>query len=198
MIEVTIKEKKYKVASEWADVSLGQYLDLLNIQNDKWEDLDKSIKMVASLSDNFEEFEKDIYDMDADDFTELSKHMLWINTEFTDEVKKVKAKKEFKIDGRLFKVKENYNVLTLGEMTTVELLLKEGILNTQEIAFGILLREVVNGKEKKFDMEDFTEIVTTLKYKINLIEIFNYITFFLSGVKTSTKKRSKAFSVVKI
>jgi len=198
MIKLTLNENEYILADDWSDVNFGQYIDILNIQQDSFEDLEKSIKMLAALSDKPNELEVDLYEMDIQEFKELSESMSWINTDFKEEANKAEAKDKFEIDGKQYVIKKTYNKLTLGEMVSVETLLKNPNFNHQEIALGVLLREVVDGKEKPFNEDDFMYVINTLKYKINLIGVYNYITFFLSGVGTSTTKNSKGFSVVKI
>jgi hypothetical protein len=58
--------------------------------------------------------------------------------------------------------------------------------------------EIYYGKEKPFNEEDFFKVINELKYKINLVEVYNYISFFLSGVQISTTKNSKVFSITKM
>lgn len=198
MIKLTIKDKEFNIADEWSDVNFGQYIDILNIQNDTWQDLEKSIKMIAALGDKPAELEEALYELDIEDFQALSESMKWINTEFKAEADKAVKKDKFEIDGKQYVIKKNYNKLTLGEMVSVEEMLKNPNYNHQEIALGILLREVVDGKEKPFNEEDFFYVLNHLKYKINLVEVYNYITFFLSGDKTSTTNNSRGFSITKM
>ena len=145
MIKLTIKDKEFNIADEWSDVNFGQYIDILNIQNDTWQDLEKSIKMIAALGDKPAELEEALYELDIEDFQALSESMKWINTEFKAEADKAVKKDKFEIDGKQYVIKKNYNKLTLGEMVSVEEMLKNPNYNHQEIALGILLREVVDG-----------------------------------------------------
>lgn len=199
MIKVTINNEDFKVCDSWSDVTFGQYINILIIQKDAgWSDLERSIKIISALSDRPKELEEYMFQMDVDDFEGFTEIMDWVKKDFEEESKNQPEIDSIEIDGRTFVIKKNYNKLTLGEIVTLETMLKDGNYDYQEIALAILLREVVNGEEKKFNEEDFYEILNTLKDKINLLSVYKYITFFLTGVKTSTKNNIKGFSVQKI
>ena len=91
MIKITINEKEYILCDEWSEVNFGQYIDILNIQADTFEDLEKSIKMIAALSSNPNELELALYEIDLNDFKILSENMTWINTEFKNEADKAEG-----------------------------------------------------------------------------------------------------------
>lgn len=198
MIKVTIQDKEFKLCDEWKDVTFGQYIDVLTIQQNDFEDLEKSIKIISALSDKPSQFEQELYQMDLDDLKELSDKMNWINSGFKDECDKVQPVQYFEIDGKKYTIKKQYNKLTLGEMVSIETVLKSATHNPQEVALAVLIREVDgDGNQKKFSDDFFYYVLNELKYKINLIEVYNYITFFLSGEKIHTKP-SKGFLITKI
>lgn len=198
MILLTVNEQKFQIADKWTDVTFGQYVDLLAIQQDTWEDLTKTVKIISALSDKPKELEEIINLMDFNDFTMLSEQMEWIKTDFVEVANQIELMNKFEIDGKEYKIKEQYQKLTLGEMITVETMLKDPNYNPQEIILAVLLREVIDGKEKAFNEDDFFYILNVLKYKINLVDVYKYLAFFLSGDKTSTGEISKGFSIQKI
>ena len=198
MIKLTIDEQFFTLADSWNEVSFGQYIDILVIQENKWSDLIKSIKIIAAISSNPIELEKQLNKLTMDELGELTSMISWISTDFVQIANETPVKEKFLIEDKEYVIKKNYNKLTIGEMASLEELMKTGKYNNQELAIGILLREVVNGKEKDFNDEDFFYVLEVLKYKINLVDVYKYITSFLNGEATSTIKVTKSFSVVKV
>lgn len=198
MIKLTIDEQEFTLADSWNEVSFGQYIDILVIQENKWSDLIKSIKIIAAISSNPIELEKQLNKLTMDELGELTSMISWISTDFVQIANETPVKEKFFIEDKEFVIKKNYNKLTIGEMASLEELMKTGKYNNQELAIGILLREVVNGKEKDFNDEDFFYVLEVLKYKINLVDVYKYITAFLNGENTSTIKVTPSFSVVKV
>ncbi len=136
-----------------------------------------------------------MYQLTEDEFGEIATHFEWTNKSLED----VKEEKEFLyIDGKKYKIKKNNNKLTIGEIVSIETLIAQNKnLDPLEIAFGILLREVnVDGTEKEFNEDDFLHTISELQTKVMLIDIYNCISFFLSGEKNSTEI-SKGFSIKK-
>lgn len=200
MIKLTIKEKEFILAEDWSDVNYGQYIEMTYIQADEHlDELEMTIKLIANMSDKPEECAKSLMnDMDMQDLNDLAKHMMWIETEFIEQAKKAKKKTEFFIDGRKFVVKSDFHKLTNGEYVTIQTLLADKIMHPHEIVLGTILREEINGKQKDFDPDDFYEIVNDLKFHINLMDFYNYVTFFLRGAKKSKNKPTSVFSVQKL
>lgn len=198
MIKLKIDEQEFLLADEWLEVTFGQYIDILVIQENKWSDLQKSIKIISAVSDNPVELEKALKKVTLDDLGELTDMISWISKDFIEMTNKTESKDKFFIDGKEYVIKKNYNKLSIGEMASLEELMKTGKYHNQELALGVLLREVIDGKEKEFNDEDFYNILEVLKYKINLIDVYKYIVNFTNGEATSTIKVSKSFSVVKV
>jgi hypothetical protein len=198
MIKLKIDEEEYILADTWEEVTFGQYIDILVINDNKFNDLIKSIKIIAALSDNPASLEKALNKVTLDELSELTAIIGWISSDFTEVANKSEKSDKFLIDGKEYVIKKNYNKLTIGEMASLEELMKTGLYNNQELAIAILLREVVNGVEKEFNDEDFYYVLTDLKNKIKIVEVYNYIMAFLNGEKTSTIKVTKSFSVVKV
>ncbi len=200
MVELTIKEKQYQLASEWTDVTYGQYIDVLTTYENKWPDLDMTVKLIACLSDNPIELEESLFnDLDINDLNALAKDIKWINTDFIKIAEAIKPNKEITIDDKKYVIKGDYHSLKLGEMTFVEESLKNPNLHPQEIGLSVLLRPLdENGNEAKFNIDFANEVLTTLKYKINMVDAYNYCSFFLRSGKKSTKKITKGFSLRKL
>ena len=196
MIELNIDERVYTIAESWDEIYFSQYVDIINLNKDEgMNDLSKAVKIIALISDKPESCEKDLLNLSREDFEELASNFEWTNKPIDN----FKTDTEYvEIDGKKYKIKKDYSKLTLGEMISVETLIANNKnLDPLEIVFGVLLREEIDGKEKEFNEDDFIHIISELKSKVLLLDIYNYISFFLSGDKKSTTKNSKAFSIQK-
>lgn len=195
MINLEIEGKEFQLASDWSEITFGQYIDIINVNKDNsLNDLAKAVRIVAHISNKPEECESSLLELSKDDFESLAKEFEWTNKEITA----IASEKEtLEIDGKTYKIKKDYNRLTLGEMISVEELISHNKnLDAFEVAFGVLLREVdENGNEKGFDGDVFNFVVTKLQSKVMLLDVYNYITFFLRGVQKSTTKTTKGYSI---
>ena len=194
MIELTIEDQKFVLSESWSEITFSQYITIINITKDEsLNELLKAVKIISYISDKPEACEKAILNISQDDFKELTTNFEWTNkTIEQDSVQK----DSLEIDGKQYKIKSDYNKLTLGEMISVETLIAHNKnMDPFEIVFGVLLREVIDGKEKEFNEDDFLYIIGQLQDKVMLLDIYNHISFFLSGVEKSTTKTSKAFSI---
>ena len=196
MIQLEIDGKVYELAESWSEITFQQYIDIINIAKEEINELEKAVKIVAFISNDPEACEQDLLKLGREDFEELAKWFEWTSKSI-DESKENKETVE--IDGKKYKIKKDYNKLTLGEMISVETLISNNKnLDPFEIAFGVLLRELdENGNEKEFNEDVFLHVVKELKSRVMLLDVYNHISFFLSGVQTSTTETSRGFSVRK-
>ena len=194
MIKLQIEGSEYELAREWSEISFAQYIEVVNINKDKWNDLEKAVKIIAHISNKPAECEQSILKLSKEDFEELASYFVWTN----HPIDEFKSEKDFlEIDGKKYKIKKDYNKLSLGEMISVETLIENNKnLDAFEVAFGVLLREVdEDGKEKEFNEDVFIDVIQNLKTKVMLLDIYNHISFFLSGVQISTTQNLKGFSI---
>ena len=194
MIKLEIEGSEYELAREWSEISFAQYIEVVNINKDKWNDLEKAVKIIAHISNKPAECEQSILKLSKEDFEELASYFVWTN----HPIDEFKSEKDFlEIDGKKYKIKKDYNKLSLGEMISVETLIENNKnLDAFEVAFGVLLREVdEDGKEKEFNEDVFIDVIQNLKTKVMLLDIYNHISFFLSGVQISTTQNLKGFSI---
>jgi len=201
MITLTINDKDYNIANSYEELSLGQYIDIIKVSESKVQ-LDSTaadIKVISLLSDSPEALEKILWDFNMDDFKELLTHFTWVNdTTVLEKYKSLEPKQIIEIEDGNYTIINNYNKLSLGEVISFETLLKQenSDLHRLDVAFGLLLRPVVDGKQVKFTQEVFDQIIK-IKYKVKVIDIYASISFFLTGEKQSTTKNTKAFSIRK-
>lgn len=199
MIKLTIEGKEFKICSSWDEVLFGQYIDILDIQKDRFNDIDRAVHIISAMSDNKNECSKALFKLTPDDFVSLQKHFDWyhknVENFLSDETSEY-----FEIEGKKYVIKKDYDKLTLGEMISAEILMQNNKnLHPFEIGFGVLFRELdENGKPKEFDEEIFLKVVTDLRNKVKFVDVFKHINFFLSGEKGSTTKNTQGFSVEQI
>lgn len=201
MITLTINEKDYNIASAYEEMSIGQYIDLIKVSETKVK-LDTNaadIKVISLLSDSPEQLEKALWDFDYDDYKELLTYFTWVNnTKILEEFKSQEPKEYIEINDQTYKLISNYNKLSLGEVISFETIMKQenSDLHRLDIAFGMLLRPVEDGKMVKFTQETFDSVIKN-RYHVKMIDIYAALSFFLAGEKQSTTKNTKAFSIRK-
>lgn len=199
MITLSINEKEYHINNGYKELSLGQYVDILKVGDSKinLDGNEAEIAIIAALSDKPEELKVALLDLTIEEFSELVSHFDWVkDVSILEEFKSMDTKKVLNIDDVEYGVMVDYNKMSLGEIVTFETLLKQenSDFHRLELAFGVLLRPLVDGKIVKFSEEVFLEVVKN-KYKVKVLDIYALISFFLSGEKTSTTKNTKRFSV---
>jgi len=201
MITLTINETEFNIANSYEELSLGQYIDIVKIGESKIQ-LDSNasdIKVIALLSDKPELLEKELYNLNLEDFKELLTHFTWVNdTSVLEDFKSMEPKEKIIVEDKEYTIITNYNKLSLGEIVSFETILKQenSDLHRLDTAFGLLLRPIEDNKMIKFTQEVFDSIID-IKYRVKMVDIYASLAFFLAGEKTSTIKSTKAFSIRK-
>lgn len=202
MIKLEVDGQEFSIASSYEELTLGQYIDIIK-QGEAKEQLggnEADIRTIALLSNSPKELEKILWDFSIEDFKELVQHFEWVgNTAILEEFKAKTPKASIDVDGKQYTIQSNFNKITLGEQVSYETMVakSQSDFHPLEIAFGILLRPIgEDNKPVKFSEEVFLEVIKN-KYKVNMMDVYGTIAFFLHGEKTSTKSTSR-FSVVKL
>jgi hypothetical protein len=200
MITLQIDEKEFNIANSYEELTLGQYIDIVKVGESKiqLEGFNADIEIISTISDNREELKKILWDLNLDDFNELKGHFNWVaDTTIIEGFKALKPLPKLDIEGVEYGILSNYNKMTLDEVSSFETLLKQeqSDFHRLDIAFGVLLRPMVDGKIIKFSEEVFLEVVKN-KYKVKMIDIYATIAFFFNGEMVSTTKNTKRFSIL--
>lgn len=203
MIEISIENKSIQMYTDWSEITFGTYIDIININKDKFSDMEKGVRILAALSlNNKEEALEMLFKLTPQQFEELSEYFTWLKEDFQTYIDnyKFEEKESFEIDGQNYVIKKDFDKLNMGEMVSLEVYLQNfKNLDPFEIAFGLLFRKVgPDGSFKEFDEVDFLETIHALKDKVKLVDVFKYISFFLGGGKSSTTKNLQGFSVRKL
>lgn len=200
MIQLEIDNNEFNIVNSYNELSLGQYIDIIKIGDSRFnvDAIEADMEIIASLSDRPEELKKLLWSFTGDDFDALRNEFEWVKTEahILDDFKKVEPKKSLTIDGKEFGIISNHNKMSLGEVVSFETLMKQkdSDFHRLEIAFGILLRPIENGKLVEFTEDIFLSVIKN-KYKINMVDMYATLSFFLSGDKTSITENTKRFSI---
>lgn len=190
MLNLTINDKLFKLPSDWEELTLRQFIDILILKKDeKNSDLDNFVKTLGIFAGDHS-IEESIMDLDVSEFNQIKDAFEWIKV---DPQTKSESKDFFEFEGKKFTMKKDYNQLTVGEAITVELLLKDQKvdLDPLEISFAVLFREVIDGKMKPFNADTMYEMLNDYSNRIKIVDVYEVITFFLSGEKSSFSKPSK-------
>jgi len=192
MIEVRIENKVFELPSDWEEVTFKRFIGLTSIQEDGMNsELEIFVKALTALSGD-KSFSNYLNKMSIDDFNTLKDYFNWIAEDF-DSQKYKSETNIFEIHGEKWKLKDNFNKLSVGEMVSLELMLKDKKmdLSPYEIAFGILFRRVDDqGNEVAFNVDDMIKIILNYSDEIYVTDVISKLDFFLSGENASTTKSS--------
>lgn len=193
MIEIRFENKTFTLPVDWDEVTFKQFIGIITVQQDELNsELEMFVKVLTSLSGD-KELADYLNKMSMEDFNNLKEYFSWLSEEF-DSNKYKSDKKFFEIDGEKWKLKDNFNKLSVGEMVSLEIMIKDNKLdlNPYEIAFGILFRRVdENGNELPFNADDMINIILKHSEKIYVTDVISQLDFFLDGGQTSTTKNSQ-------
>jgi len=195
MLKLKISKQEFTFPSEWSEVSLRNYIDIVTIGEDKHlSSIDSFIKTLSLLCEK-PEFISIANDIPIDNFKEIQTAFDWLKIEPKAPKKSVKS---FKIGNEDWTIKEDYNKLTVGESISIELMLKDKKLDLSplEIAFGVLFRRLntTTNKPEPLNPDDINIIINEKSKLIKVTDVYNIINFFLRGEKTSSSS-SKGYSL---
>lgn len=199
MITITINDREFKVANSYDELSLGQYVDIMKLSEKNIKNSTESdIEMISVLSDDKDGIRPLLWEFNVSDFDELTKLFSWVaDSDYLEHLKGLKPKESIIVDGVEYGIISDFNKqMSLGEVISFETLIKQENSDHHklEIAFGVLLRPIENGKLVKFSEDVFQNVIKN-KYKVNMTDVYSVIVFFLSGGTKSTTRFTKAFSV---
>lgn len=183
MLKIKIESNEFIMPSEWAEVSLKNYIDIVSTSEDKNNsELDIFIKTLALLCED-KMFIKCANEMNIEDFKQIQEAFKWIQL---DPPAPKSKQKHFLIGKEKWTIKEDFNKLTVGESISVEIMLKDKKLDLSplEIAFGVLFRRVKDdGTVEAFNPDNINLIINEHSKVIKVTDVYNVITFFLNKEK---------------
>ena len=190
MINLKFGDSTIQLKHKWSEVTLHDYVVLNSINADSdLSDLEKTISILTHLSNDENIMHDCLMSIGANELNTIVEKMEITSTPLTSIQPPTEQKTEFEIDGKNYRIKEEFNSLSLETMVNIETILKKSpTSNPTLIAFGVLIREVnENGKLKAFSEKNYEFIVNELSKKIKLLDIYHYTLGFTNGVSKSTE-----------
>jgi hypothetical protein len=195
--EISGNTEVIKIAENWDEVYYSTYV---NLMKDKIllieEDYERTLKVMACVSSDREKCELWLKEMANEQFQELVKLM-----EFKrfDELE-LTEKEIITIGDKTYKIKTDLDSIKWGSQTSFELL-KDQFKDTEDyvLALGVILSELdKDGNELPFDLKRFDYVVNNLPEKLLMVDIFQHVNFFLTGVKKQYLKTLPKFTIKKV
>jgi hypothetical protein len=181
MIKIEIEDKIYNLPSNWDEISLGQLMDLNEVNKRKFiSDVDHTATIVESISD----LPADIFlELPLEDFKTLSDLFDWIGTLPT----KSDIEPSIIIDGVKY-VPVDLRTLSAGEFISLEVFQNEGDVNKNlHLISSILIRPEVDGQiEKLKDIVDIQKRAELFKEKLMVGIYWPIVDSFFYGAASSS------------
>ncbi len=204
MITVHIGPNTYNVASEWSEVTLKNYAEIIRLNSVKQESaFIKGVEIISALliegdsSAFFDDMFNNLYEHQIE---EIANHVKFSADNLNKHISKkpIKAIEIVDDNGNKWGIVEEFLGLKGAERVVLELELQQD--NKQydalELTFGILARRKdADGNLMKFNKDDFKYILSNLTSKVAVTEVFQHISFFLNSGKTNTSSNTQTFSI---
>jgi len=203
MINLAVDNKDFEIVNSYDELTLGQYIDIMRVGDKSFpSSMEADIEIISMLCTTKEkglELKQLLFDFDFEDFNMLRESFEWVAKEVNllEDYKKLDPKESININGKDYGIISNFNKgMKLGEIVSYETIMarEQSDLHRFDIAFGIILRPIIDGKLANFTEDIFTEVLDN-KYNVKMIDIYSALSFFLSGEKISTIKNTKRFSI---
>lgn len=145
-IEIDGDVKTFNVPENWSEVTVGKTTEIATISKDTMNNLELMVRILSILSNMDEEI---IYMMEQDDFLNIIETLKFTNEEIKGELKEF-----ITIDGEDYYLKKDFNKLTLGEIISIETIVKQYDNNIQ-LALPKLLCIFLRKKKENGKLESF-------------------------------------------
>lgn len=191
-IEELEKKEQFEIPDSWDDVTVEQFANIFALNKKELTDIEKSVEIISILSG----IEKDyIYMMSPDEFKKIGEVI-----EFTNKDVEGNQVDSITVDDCVYYLKSDFDNLTMGEVISLELLLKESggqMLSMMPELLCIFLRKKKdNGKLEAFK-KSFMERSEIFK-KISITDVNNIFLFFSDGENLSTSNMKESLESRKV
>ena len=168
--------KEILIPTKWSDVTLKEFIELSALDIDSFDShIDYYVKMLGIFgNDNI----SDILEfVKLSDITDIVNQMSFMNTP-PEEV----DKKEVTIDGKVFRLIENMNEITVGEYVSIETLIEQGNLNSVS-SIPAILSVILKPVNEVFNSSIVNERMELFKNKLSIEDVLGMSVFFSTGVR---------------
>lgn len=171
MSELRIDNKIYELPESWNDVTVKQYREMYNLDEDI-TDFERRIEMMKILTP----IESELIDqLNIEHFSNIEQHLLWFNEPIVYE-----DKDYIELDGDKYYFYTDFKKFSIGEVISVELLEKEADGNLLKV-YNKLLCIFLRKKDDEGNYEEFkntfmnrAELFDTAK----IVEVNQTLSFF--------------------
>ena len=178
-IEVDDEVMEFTVPESWADVTVGQYVDSVNLNREGLSDIDLMIEMLSIFSN----VDREISEMmDYESFNKLVMTFQFLEKEITNVVKDF-----VELDGETYFLKKDFESLTMGELISIEAIIAkyEDLTKAMPELLCIFLRK----KTKKGKLEKFKTSMmgrAEMFKKVSIEEVHQIFFYFSDGKNISS------------
>jgi hypothetical protein len=180
IIDLDGEEKEFLIPTSWNEVSVKKAAKLAEIQVSNKTDIESAADIVSVLADIDQET---IYMLTADQFNDLVE-----NIKFTlDKIDSPELKDSIFIDGEEYFLKKDFTKLTMGEIISVDTILKQ-YENNVAPAMAKLLCIFLRKKKENGSLETFKNSFMqreSLFEEVIISDVNNLFLFFLDGENLS-------------
>lgn len=189
-LEVDEEIKTFDIPTNWSEVSVKMFMEIVKLDNSLINDLEKVMKLLGILTGMSND---EVEMLPVNEFKKIQEQLDFIKVD----VERLN-KESVMVDGVEYFVKNNFNELTMGESITIETLLKDvdnpmSILDKMLCIF--LRKKKDDGKLETFKTTFLTDRVEMFR-SLPISDVYNILVFFSSGV-SSLENNMKDFLVNK-
>ena len=180
IIDLDGEEKEFSIPTSWNEVSVKKAAKLAEIQVSNKTDIESAADIVSVLADIDQET---IYMLTADQFNDLVE-----NIKFTlEKIDSPELKDSIFINGEEYFLKKDFTKLTMGEIISVDTILKQ-YENNVAPAMAKLLCIFLRKKKENGSLETFKNSFMqreSLFEEVIISDVNNLFLFFLDGENLS-------------
>ncbi len=177
MVKLKIEGKTYKMASDWSEVTIKQYVEIQQII--KGEDKSELIRLVKFIS-VLSGVELDLLmNINLEDFQQID--ISWLLEPIKPQIKNIIV-----IDGKRYGMIKDMKKLSLGEYVDLDHLITDVDNNLHKVC-AILCRLIVQEDGElyiieKYDGNNIEERAKLFYEKMNIVQLSSVTNFFLGSV----------------
>lgn len=201
MYKVILNEGEYKLPSGWEEVTFDQLIKLkkLNFETSNGNILATSMMAAALMNCDY----KQIMKLNSEEFMGIAEATKWV---YQFNIKE-EFKNEFEFGGVKYRIIEDFNNLSIGEMASIEQYIMEDAEKNSDKILAIFIREVgEDDKVTEFNPDTLLARADVLRMNLTIPQIHGINSFFLGGGKgyianmldSSQNKKPSTLKITKI
>lgn len=171
---------KLTIPESWDEVSVNDYIKIVNIRDLSPEGMILELLHILSSVDK-----KTLGTIDSGELGVIEEELRWVSQPPSIAVENIQ--KDFMIDGIKYQYNRKFDTMTLGELASYELIMKQKKLNEIEsypYVLAIILKKVdKDGKLEEFNADTINELAELFGDKLNIAETMGLLFFFKNGGK---------------